>query len=149
MRFVFLVVDAHEIERDHTAGLLARLVPAAEVLAADSGEAALALLEGRRVVPSLAFLEQSLPGINGLEFMSEIRNRRWLERMPIVMLSNSSSDRLVVSAYRLRACAFLTKSARVFELRECIRDYAQPAVRMASGTLVSAVSGHAHTTTAA
>lgn len=136
MPWTFLVVDDNEADLDATAASLLRMGPGASVLKAASGEAALRLLEEKRLVPSLIFLDYQLPGMNGISFLGELRTRRWLERAPVAILSDPMPDRLVVSCYRLGAAACLAKPASQFELREIVREHARPAQTMAAATTI-------------
>ena len=136
MRRVFVVVDDNQLEGDGTAAQLRRFDPTCEVLRASSGEAVISLLEERRVVPSLVFMDYQMPGLNGIDTLVEIRRLRWLERVPIAMLTDPIVDRLVMNSYRLGACAFLTKPVPSYELREVVRDYAHEARQMAAATMV-------------
>lgn len=136
MPLTFLVVDSYEPERAETARHLRLLGGGTEVLTVASGEEGLALLEEQRVVPSLILVEYHLPGMNGLEFLGEVRHQRWLERAPIAMLTRPLADRLVVTCYRLGACTVLAKPVKAFELREAVRDFGQQSVRMASATVL-------------
>ncbi len=141
MKRVFLVVDNLEHEAAATAAQLQRLDPACDVLQAVSGEAAMALLEERRVSPSLVLLEYQLPGMNGIDTIGALRRNRWLDRVPIAMLTTPVADRLVVNCYRLGACAFLTKPVPNHELREVVRDHAIEARLMAAGTAMAGTAG--------
>ena len=77
-----------------------------------------------------------MPGMSGIELLGEVRHRRWLERAPVAMLSQPVADKVVVTSYRLGACAFLSKPARAHELREAVRDFAQAPLRMSAATPV-------------
>lgn len=136
MAWTFLVVDDNEVERTCTVSQLQHLQPAAEVLTADSAEAAIVLLEEQRLVPSLILLDFAMAGATGITFLSELRNRHWLEKAPVAMLTERIADRHVINCYRLGACAFLTKPVQMYELRETLRDFAEPATRMTSATVV-------------
>ncbi len=138
MNWTFLVVDDNAQELAATASLLQRIYPPSQAWTATGGAEAIALLEERRTVPSLVFLDYAMPGMNGIEFLSEVRNLRWLERLPVVMLSEPIADRLVVNCYRLGASSFFAKPIHQFELRQAIRDFARPARQMASASVVSA-----------
>ncbi len=146
MARVFLVVDDNAAECGRSVQQLRLLEPVAEVLSADSGEAAIRLLEERRLVPSLIFTDFGMPGMNGIEFLGQVRQRRWLERAPVAILSEPVADRHVLSCYRLGVCAFLTKPARAHELRETIRDFARPAEQMTAATIIHGAPAPAPTT---
>jgi CheY-like chemotaxis protein len=137
MVWSFLVVDGSEADRRESARHLKLLQPAAEILEAATVAEALQLIEGARVAPSFALVEYNLPGMNALELLGEFRHRRWLERVPVVIVSASAPDKAVVLSYRFGARAFLTKPIRAFELREVVRELARPAVQMTAATVIS------------
>jgi len=136
MQKIFVVVDGLAGMREQTVRQLQGASPGAEVIEAASGEAALQLLEERRLAPSMLFTALELPGMTGLELLGEIRHRRWLERVPVAMLSEPVSDRQVVSSYRLGACVFLTQPVRARELQEAVRDFGRAAVQMNAASVV-------------
>ena len=141
MGWIFLAIDDIEAELAGTASQLARVCPGATVLTAGSGEAALIILEERRIIPSLIFLDYGMPRMNGIEFLTELRTRRWLERAPVVIVSEPIADRHIVTCYRMGAGTFLTKPIHQFDLRQAIRDYARPAQQMAAASIVSVAAG--------
>lgn len=136
MAWTFLIIDHNAEESALTAEQLKRLQPGCDVLTTRSGAAALALLEEQRLVPSLTFLDYSLPDLNGIEFLGSLRHTRWLDGAPVAMLTGPANDRVVVTCYRLGAAAFLTKPVPLHELRETLRAFARPAKRMTSATVV-------------
>ncbi len=148
MTWLFLVIDDNEVELRGTAAQVARVYPGASVLSAASGEAALALLEERRTVPSLVLLDYAMPEMSGLEFLGLMRQRRWLERTPVVFVSEPIADRHMVTCYRMGASAFLAKPVHQFDLRQAIREFARPAQQMAAASVV-AISGGVRRTSAA
>ena len=127
---LFLVIDPDPATRVQLPRQLTMLYPGADVLVATSAEDAFQQLEASHAAPSLIFSEVDLPGMSGLEFLATLRQERGLERTPVAMLAERSSDRQVVACYRLGACAFLAKPVRPFELREAVRDFAVAATRM-------------------
>lgn len=135
MPIAFLVVDDNGAEREIISDLLQRAMPGAQVLQANGSDEALGLVEERRLVPSLVFTDLAMPGGGGLELLAGLRRVRWLERTPLAVISDLMSDREVLIAYRLGACAVLTKPARLHELRDVVREFAQPAKLMSAGTI--------------
>lgn len=126
MSYTFLVIDKSANEAARTLQQLTVAQRGAEVLTATSGQGAIALLEERKLAPSLIFLEFNLPDMNGIEFLGKVRQTRWLSQVPVAMLSEAVEDRHIVSCYRLGLCAFLTKPVQAFELRETLRDFSRP-----------------------
>lgn len=137
MKWTFLVVDDNETELRGTTAQLARVYPGAEVLNAVSGHDALALLEQRRIIPSLILVDFAMPGMNAIEFLSELKMRRWLERAPVIVLSEPIADRHMVTCYRMGASSFLAKPVHQFDLRQSIREFARPAQQMAAASVFS------------
>lgn len=148
MHWTFLVIDPSEPDTETTAQLILRIMPQAEILRATSGEAALSLVEGRRVVPSMVFLAFDLADMNAIQFLGYLRERRWLDRAPACLLTDPIDDRLIVTCYRLGAAAFLTKPVRLHELRETIRDFGVPAMTMTSATVLAPGAGPVRQTAA-
>ena len=141
MSWTFLIVDSNEGDAALTAQQLRAVKAEAQVLFAAGGAAALTLMEERRLVPSLIFADFAMRDMNGIEFLGQVRSRRWLERAPIAMLSGFVDDRSVVNSYRLGACTFLTRPVPTHALRETIRDFGRTAQQMNAATLVPGASG--------
>jgi len=75
------------------------------VHAVDSGEAALEYLQRRQ--PAAMLLDLQLPGIQGLEVMSRLREQG--RAVPVVVISDHGSTDNVLEAMRLGAADFVTK----------------------------------------
>lgn len=127
MAYLFLVVDKVESDSMRTVQQIKAAQHGAEVIAATSGASALSLLEERQVVPSLVFLDFSLPDMSGIELLTHLRQTRWLAQTPVAVLAPAVPDRDVVTCYRLGACAVLPKPLPAYELRDALRDFARPA----------------------
>ena len=145
MAWTFLVIDGSEAQSARTVEQLSKLQPGADVLVAANGEAALSLLEEQRLVPSLILADYALHGMNGIDFLGAVRMKRWLEGTPVAIVSEPISDRLVVNCYRFGACAFLTKPVQLYEMRETLRDFAQPMKRMTAATVIPGFAGRSAT----
>ncbi len=127
MARIYLLVDADENDATRFAQQLRAIEPGCEVLLAGSGPAGLALLEERRVAPSLVFADLATPGMNIIQFLGAVHGRTWLEGVRVAVLTRTVADNDVMTCYRLGACAFMTKPVRRHELRAVIGDWARPA----------------------
>lgn len=79
----------------------------------------------RHPSPCLLLLDLNLPRQSGLEVLAWARTQPALNSLPIVILTSSSQDRDIGSAYRLGANGYLVKppsSERLIELVSSLRD---------------------------
>ena len=60
-------------------------------------------------MPDLIFLDLNLPRKDGREVLSEIRQDRRLELIPVVVLTTSEAEQDIVKSYRLHANCYVTK----------------------------------------
>jgi len=70
--------------------------------------------------PCLVFLDLKLPYVMGLEVLKSIRKQPG-SSVPVIMLTASSQDSDLVSAYGLGANAFLTKPSEARKLEEMVK----------------------------
>jgi len=100
-----LLADDHSIMR---AGLR-RIIEESEdievVAEADDGRAAIRL--AREKVPDVAVIDISMPGLDGLEVVSQIKN--YLPDIPIIMLTMHEEEQYVVRAIEAGAMGYVTK----------------------------------------
>jgi CheY-like chemotaxis protein len=60
-------------------------------------------------VPGLILLDLNLPKVDGREVLKELKEDERLRRIPVVVLTTSSSDEDVVKMYDLYANCYITK----------------------------------------
>jgi chemotaxis family two-component system response regulator Rcp1 len=82
---------------------------------AEDGEEAMAFLhrEGRYANaprPDLILLDLNLPKKDGREVLGEIKSDPGLKRIPVIVLTTSSSERDIQMTYELHANCYVTKS---------------------------------------
>jgi len=103
--YTLLVVDDVEENRD----LLSRrfVKRGFQVLTADSGPTALAILEEQPV--DLIVLDVNMPGMSGLEVLEKLRERNKASRLPVIMATARTDSSDVVEALELGANDYVTK----------------------------------------
>src|ERR1044071_251117 len=84
-----------------------------EVVVATDGEKALDILfpenDAAPFSPALVLLDVKLPKVDGLEVLRRIRSNPRTQSLPVVVLTTSSGETDIVSAYRLGANSFVRK----------------------------------------
>jgi DNA-binding response OmpR family regulator len=109
-RWRILVVDDDPILRRTLVSNL--LSDGFEVLAAESGQAALAMVDS--TWPDLALLDLMMPGMNGFELADRLS--RYME-LPIIMLTSISDEATTVEGLERHADDYMVKPYRYAELR--------------------------------
>lgn len=92
-----------------------------ETLAASDGKAGLntALSEH----PDLILLDIMLPKMNGIEVLRKLRKDRWGKKVPVIILTNQSSEEKLIEASKLNVSDYYVKSDwDVGELPDLVED---------------------------
>ena len=104
--------------------------PAVKLLhAVRDGEEAMAFLrrEGRyadAARPSLVLLDINMPKMNGFEVLYEMKTDPALRGIPVVILTTSSREADVLTAYTGGACSFVTKPVNFDRLKVIAEHFA-------------------------
>lgn len=116
MKKTILVLDD-----ESTIGLLLEnfLSTQFEVKHIDNGQEALEWLELN--LPDLIICDIEMPGMNGFEFLAQVRQRGFTRRTPFVMLSGKSESKERIKCYQLGAQDYLTKPFNPEELVEIVK----------------------------
>ena len=70
--------------------------------------------------PDLVVIDLSLPKKDGMELLKTIKKNTTLQKLPVIVLTNSISLKDMVEAYRLGAASFIQKSVDLSEYMETI-----------------------------
>lgn len=99
------------------------------ILEADSGRAALDMVDRYGDELSLVLLDIVMPGMNGFEVLGDLSRRSIIDNLPVIMISSEDSDDVVLRAYELGASDYVNRpfDSRVVRRRvsNTIRLYAK------------------------
>jgi CheY-like chemotaxis protein len=98
---------------------------------AEDGGAALSYLEGLTEqpagrLPDLILLDINLPIMNGLEVLAVIKSNDRTRSIPVIIMSSSSAESDIATAYRLNANCYTRKPLEIdgfFAVMESIRRF--------------------------
>lgn len=110
-----LVVDDNPAD----ARLIREALDGKPIHVAEDGYQALDFLA--RIVPRLVLLDLSLPMMTGHEVLREIRSRRQLAAVPVVVFSSSDSQEDMERAYAFQANCYVTKPAGLDQFLDTVR----------------------------
>ncbi len=100
-----LIVDDVEIDR----GILCEIFSEYTTLEATDGRGAIEIIEADPDRISVVLLDVVMPVMNGLEVISEMRNRGWLSRIPVILISGEVTLAAERKAYEMGAIDVIHK----------------------------------------
>src|SRR4051812_30960500 len=72
--------------------------------------------------PDIVLLDLNLPRLDGREVLSDIKSDPDLAKIPIIILTSSSAERDIHSAYELHANCYISKPVDFTEFIEAVRS---------------------------
>ena len=72
-------------------------------------------------IPDLILLDINLPKMNGTEVLSIIKNDPDLRRIPVIMLTTSSSEKDILASYNNYANCYITKPVDLDRFMDVVR----------------------------
>jgi DNA-binding response OmpR family regulator len=95
-----------------------------EVVTIASGEEALQWLD--ETIPDLIISDIEMRGMDGFEFLKQVRLRGYTKHTPVIMLSGKSESKERVKCYQLGAQDYLIKPFNPEELNELVKKNLYP-----------------------
>jgi DNA-binding response OmpR family regulator len=102
-----------------------------DVVSRNSPTRTLMEISAGRLRPALIFLDISMPGIDGFQFLDAMRKMRKMGEVPVVFITSSAFVRDVGRAIRSSACGYIVKPESFDELEKQIDQ----AIRRAGSVL--------------
>jgi len=72
--------------------------------------------------PDMILLDINLPGIDGKEVLSVIKNDPQLKKMPVVVLTSSEAEKDILKSYQLHANCYVTKPVTLDAFIEAVQS---------------------------
>lgn len=80
-----------------------------KVIEANNGEEALQILREKEQIPDIILLDLNMPKLNGIEFLSILKNDEKLRYIPAIILSTSSNHSDVLECYKIGIAGYVIK----------------------------------------
>lgn len=105
-RLQLLVVDDSEMNREILKEILGKEY---RILEACDGEEALKILEQYGLEISLVLLDIIMPKMDGFEVLAYMNRDKWIEDIPVIMISSEGSESYIRRAYELGASDYISR----------------------------------------
>ena len=80
-----------------------------KIIEAHNGEDALNILTNKKKYPDIILLDLNMPKINGIEFLSILKNNVLLKFIPIIILTTSNNKKDVLECYKIGVSGYIIK----------------------------------------
>ncbi len=80
-----------------------------EIVEAKNGEQALKILEQKDEIPDIILLDLNMPKINGIEFLSILKESDELKHIPTIILTTSSNNKDLLQCYKTGIAGYIIK----------------------------------------
>lgn len=114
-----LIVDDSELNRELLAGMLEDEY---EIYQVENGKKAIDILEENREQFKLVLLDINMPVMDGYEVLSIMKRRKWLDKLPVIVISAEISGESVKKAYELRASDYFVRPFNVAIVLRRVRN---------------------------
>ena len=110
-----LIIDDSELNRDLLKEMLRDRY---EILEAADGEKGLALLYELGTKISLVLLDVVMPKLGGFDVLAVMKKERWLDDIPVMMISAEDSPAFIQKAYDMGASDYITRPFNMNVVRQ-------------------------------
>ena len=86
-----------------------------KIIEANNGEEALKILEVKDNLPDIILLDLNMPKINGIEFLSILKNDETLKYIPTIILTTSNNQRDLLECYKIGVAGYILKPLKYEE----------------------------------
>ena len=114
-----LIVDDSELNRELLAGMLEDEY---EIYQVENGKKAIDILEENREQFKLVLLDINMPVMDGYEVLSIMKQRKWLDKLPVIVISAEISGESVKKAYELGASDYFVRPFNVAIVLRRVRN---------------------------
>lgn len=114
-----LIVDDSELNRELLAGMLEDEY---EIYQVENGKKAIDILEENREQFKLVLLDINMPVMDGYEVLSIMKRRKWLDKIPVIVISAEISGESVKKAYELGASDYFVRPFNVAIVLRRVRN---------------------------
>lgn len=92
-----------------------------KLIEANNGEEALDILKVKEIIPDIIVLDLNMPKLNGIEFLTILKNDDVLKYIPSIILSTSSNHKDMLECYKLGIAGYVLKPLKYEDYLERIK----------------------------
>ena len=118
----FLLIEDDLIETMKFKRVLDGLDAKHTISLAENGEEALTLLKSNKDLPNVILLDLNMPKMNGVEFLTLLKNDAVLKYIPTIILSTSNNRKDILECYNIGIAGYIMKPLKYGEYKTKIEN---------------------------
>jgi len=118
MGLQLLIIDDDEEDRELFRDAVESLDSSINCIQAIDGRDALTQLGNASTLPDFIFVDLNMPGVNGIQFLTEIKKCKRFCEIPVIIYTTSKLKRDKDETRRLGAVHFITKPYKLCDLHK-------------------------------
>ncbi|TBX67031.1 response regulator [Flavobacterium silvisoli] len=107
LKILFIEDDSIEVMKFNR--VLSQLELNHQIIEANNGEDALTLLKEKENLPHIIILDLNMPKLNGIEFLTILKNDSLLKYIPAIILTTSSNFKDLKECYKIGIAGYILK----------------------------------------
>ena len=104
-----LLIEDDMIEVMKLNRVISKLQLKHKITEANNGEDALKILEQKDSLPDIILLDLNMPKINGIEFLTILKNDDILKHIPTIILTTSNNQKDLKACYKIGIAGYVLK----------------------------------------
>ena len=80
-----------------------------KIIEANNGEEAIDILKTKEIIPDIIILDLNMPKLNGIEFLTILKEDEFLKYIPSIILTTSSNHKDMLECYKIGIAGYVLK----------------------------------------
>ncbi|MCV6628890.1 MAG: response regulator [Flavobacteriaceae bacterium] len=118
LKILLIEDDAIEVMKFHRT--VGKLKLHHDIIEANNGEEAWRQLEKKDDLPDLILLDLNMPRVNGIEFLTKLKNDDFLRYIPTIIVTTSLNQQDLIKCYQIGIAGYIVKPLRLEAYEERI-----------------------------
>ncbi len=115
-----LLIEDDPDDQEIFISVLQSISDSVKCVAIGDAELALDKLKNKEIAPEIIFIDLNMPMMNGIQFLTEVKQQEILMEIPVIVLTTASDPGIIKKVKYLGAYDYIIKPSQYGELRKAL-----------------------------
>jgi CheY-like chemotaxis protein len=115
-----LLIEDDPDDQEIFISVLESISDTVKCIAMGDAELALDKLKNKEIAPEIIFIDLKMPMMNGIQFLTEVKQQEILMEIPVIVLTTASDPGIIKKVKYLGAHDYIIKPSQYGELRKAL-----------------------------